>query len=78
MRFFDALEGFRLKKRKGYSDHTVSDYALTFRRFRLLIGDVDVAGISADDVQRFLDSMQNCYDLGDKTLCNHWTALSSF
>lgn len=78
MRFSDALEGFWLAKRRGYSEHTVADYANTFRRFRLFVGDADVAGLSADDVRRFLESMQNRYELGDKTLCNYWTALSAF
>ncbi len=78
MRFSDALEGFWLAKRRGYSVHTVEDYANTFRRFRLFVGDADVAGLSADDVRRFLDSMHQRYGLSDKTLCNYWTALSAF
>lgn len=78
MRFSDALEGFWLAKRRGYSSHTVTDYANTFARFARFVGDADVAGLSADDVRRFLDSMQTRYELGNKTLCNYWTALSAF
>lgn len=78
MKFSDALEGFWLEKRRGYSEHTVNDYALTFRRFRLFIGDADVSGITADDVRRFLASMQERYKLKPKTVCNYWTALSAF
>lgn len=78
MRFSDALEGFWLERRRGYSEHTVRDYSVTFRRFRQFIGDANVDGLSADDVRRFLDSMQQRYGLSDKTLCNYWTALSAF
>ncbi len=78
MRFSDALEGFWLAKRRGYSVHTVADYANTFRRFRLFVGDADVAGLVADDIRRFLDAMHQRYELSDKTLCNYWTALSAF
>lgn len=78
MRFSDALEGFWLEKRRGYSVHTVRDYATTFERFGAFVGDADVAGLKADDVRRFLDAMQRRYDLGDKTICNYWTALSAF
>ncbi len=34
----DALEGFWLEKRRNVSPHTVSDYALTFTRFREFVG----------------------------------------
>ena len=78
MRFSEALEGFWLAKKRGYSTHTVADYSLTFRRFRLFVGDADVAGLVADDIRRFLDAMQNRYELGNKTLCNYWVALSAF
>lgn len=78
MRFSEALEGFWLEKRRGYSAHTVADYANTFQRFRLFVGDADLGGLTSDDVRRFLDSMQNRYELSDKTLSNYWTALSAF
>jgi len=78
MKFSDALEGFWLGKRRGYSVHTVADYANTFHRFRLFIRDADMDGLTSDDVRRFLDSMHNRYELGGKTLSNYWTALSAF
>jgi len=78
MRFSDALEGFWLAKRRGYSPHTVTDYSNTFNRFQRFVGDADVAGLVADDVRRFLDAMQTRYELSNKTLCNYWTALSAF
>lgn len=78
MRFSEALEGFWLAKKRGYSEHTIRDYSVTFGRFRRFVGDGDVAGLVADDIRRFLDAMHERYDLGDKTLCNYWTALSAF
>lgn len=78
MRFSDALDGFWLAKKRGYSESTVYSHGLVFRRFKAFVGDADVAGLVADDIRRFLDAMQTRYELSDKTICNYWVALSAF
>lgn len=78
MRFSEALDGFWLAKKRGYSDSTVGSHGLVFRRFKVFVGDADVAGLTADDIRRFLEAMQTRYELSDKTVCNYWVALSAF
>ena len=73
----DALEGFWLEKRRNVSPHTVSDYALTFTRFRAFVGgDVDFEEITTDQVRKFLGGLQ-AQGLSAKSVSNCWTALSS-
>ena len=78
MRFSEALDGFWLAKKRGYSESTIYSHGLVFRRFRAFVGDADVAGLTGDDIRRFLEAMQTRYELGDKTICNYWVALSAF
>lgn len=77
MRFRDALEGYWLENRLAFSQNTVNDYSLTFRRFEEMVGDRPVSEIGADDVRRFLYQLAEM-GLGDKSRANAWTALSSF
>ena len=78
MDFLTALEGYWLSKRRGFSKHTVLDYSLTFKRFAMFIGSQPLGEITARDINRFLDKTKARYKLGDKTVANIWTALSSF
>lgn len=78
MRFSDALEGYWLERRRGFSEHTVRDYARTFNRFRLYTGDPHLDEIDADVIRDFLNEMVQRHQWSDKTLSNCWTALSSF
>lgn len=78
MRFSEALEGFWLAKKRGYSESTVYSHGMVFDRFRLFVGDADVAGLKSDDIRRFLEAMQTRYELSDKTVCNYWVSLSAF
>jgi integrase/recombinase XerD len=73
----DALEGFWLEKRRNVSPHTVSDYALTFTRFRDFVGgNVEFEEITTDQVRKFLGGLQ-AQGLSAKSVSNCWTALSS-
>lgn len=78
MDFITALEGYWLARRRDFSKHTIADYALTFRRFAAFIGSQPAAEITARDINRFLDKAKTKHQLGNKTLANMWTALSSF
>jgi len=78
MRLDYAIEGYWLAKRRGFSPHTVADYAVTFRRFVAFVGaEREFEKISAMDVNRFLNHLQDELALSDKTTLNAWTALSS-
>lgn len=78
MHITDALTGYWLEKRSNVSEHTVSDYQLTFSRFvAWLPADAQIETITADQVRRFLATMRKEHRLGDKTVANYWIALSS-
>jgi integrase/recombinase XerD len=79
MKFEQALEGYWLEKDRDLSPHTVRDYRYTFERFRLFIGDREVAEITSDDIRRFLNvHLVKKFNLSDKSRCNAWVALASF
>jgi integrase/recombinase XerD len=75
----DALNGYWLEKRRDFSKHTVSDYQVTFKRLATYVGaDAHIEHINTGVVRAFLNHLVDEYKLSDKTLCNAWTALSSF
>lgn len=79
MLFSTALEGFWLARQRNLSPHTVRDYQLTFRRFQEQLGaDRDLATITSDDIQRFLNHLRDDLKHSPKTVLNHWIALSAF
>lgn len=78
MDFLTALEGYWLARRRDFSPHTILDYSLTFKRFAKHIGSQPLGEIRAQDIHKFLDRTKARYKLGDKTMANIWTALSSF
>ncbi|MFN8470169.1 MAG: site-specific integrase [Caldilineaceae bacterium] len=55
MRWDDALDGYWLARRRNLSDHTVDDYARTFRRFGQFVRNADIGKIKAKQVNEFLD-----------------------
>lgn len=74
----DALNGYWLEKRRGFSRHTVSDYQVTFRRLEEYVGvDAHVEHINTGVVRAFLNYLAEEYQLSEKSLSNVWTALSS-
>jgi len=74
-----ALEGYWLSKRRNLSPNTQRDYELTFRRFLEFMGsDTEVEEITSDDVECFLNFLTDELGLSDKTVINHFIALSSF
>jgi integrase/recombinase XerD len=77
MRLSDALEGYWLTRRMDLSPHTQRDYELSFRRLVEFSKDADIEAIDANAVRRFLAHLPSAYGLGDRTLSNVWTALSS-
>ncbi|MCD6291381.1 MAG: tyrosine-type recombinase/integrase [Anaerolineae bacterium] len=73
-----ALEGYWLSKRRNLSPNTQRDYELTFRRFLDFIGpNAEIENITSDDVERFLNFLTEELGLSDKTVINHFIALSS-
>jgi len=78
MRFSQALEGYWLERGRDFSPHTVSDYQVHFRRFKVFVGDAELGKIVAADVQGFLNYLSEELELGKKTVANGWMALSSF
>lgn len=77
MKLSDALEGYWLSRRLDLSPHTILDYGLTFRRLQEYLGDVEIEAIDANAIRRFLGHLPKQYGIGDRTLSNIWTALSS-
>ncbi len=78
MRWDDALDGYWLSKRRNMSEHTISDYTITFRRFGIYIKNGEVERITAKQVNAFLGFIADEYELSAKTIQNAWIALSSF
>jgi len=79
MRFEIALNGYWLDKKRDFSDATIRDYELTFARFAEFVGPHHpLEEITSDRVRAFLNSLRNERALAPKTVCNAWTALSSF
>jgi site-specific recombinase XerD len=79
MKFSQALQGFWLEKRRGFSKYTVADYSRTFARFQRYLGeDLEVEQITTNQVRAFLNHLADEEELTPKTVCNVWVALSSF
>lgn len=78
MRWDDALDGYWLARRRNLSDHTVDDYARTFRRFGQFVRNAEIGKIKAGQVNEFLTYLSEELELGPKTILNAWIALSSF
>lgn len=78
MDFPTALEGYWLARRRDFSQNTINDYSLTFKRFARHIGSHPIADITPVDIHAFLNATQKRYKLSTKTLANIWAALSSF
>lgn len=78
MLLHDALNGYWLEKRRGFSRHTVSDYQVTFRRLAEFVGsEAHIEHINTGVLRAFLNHLVDDFNLADKTLSNSWTALSS-
>lgn len=78
MRWDDALEGYWLARRLNLSEHTIDDYARTFRRFGAFVRNAEVGKIKAAQVNEFLNYLAEELELGPKSVLNAWIALSSF
>lgn len=73
-----AIEGYWLARRRDMSDNTERDYALTLRRFTEFVGgERSIADVKSADVDEFLNHLQDDLHLSQKTILNHWIALSS-
>ncbi len=70
-KFFDARRAAR------YSEHTLTDYKNTFRKFEKIIGgDTPVNSISTDEIVKFMGS-EDVMLVSKKTALNYHTGLSS-
>lgn len=78
MRFSQAIEGYWLERARDFSPHTITDYSIHFRRFKVFIGDAELEKIQSADIQAFLNYLSEELELGKKTVANGWMALSSF
>lgn len=67
-----------MARRRDFSQNTINDYELTFKRFAKHIGSQPIADITPSDIHAFLNVTKKRYKLGDKTLANIWAGLSSF
>ncbi len=74
----DAVEGFWLARSRNLSDHTVSDYSVTFKRFGKWIKYGDVDKVTIKQINAFLTYLGDDLELAPKTVLNAWIALSSF
>jgi len=78
MRLDYALDGYWLSRKRDLSQNTVNDYSVTFRRLAEFLGPGrEFEEVSTQDVNRFLNHLQDEKQLSGKTLANAWTALSS-
>ena len=74
-----AIEGYWLAKRRDFSANTINDYTLTFKRLTEFVGKTrELKDISGEDIKRFLNTLRDDLELSQKTILNHWIALSSF
>lgn len=76
--FERALEGYWLEKQRNFSQNTVNDYTITFRRFQAYTDNSPIDQIDSDTIRRFLAYLTETFKHSNKTLSNAWTALSSF
>lgn len=76
--FLAAFEGYWLARRRDFSQNTINDYSVTFKRFAKHIGSQPVADITPSDLHAFLNAVQKRHRLKAKTMANIWAALSSF
>lgn len=78
MLYSEALHGYWLEKRRGFSRHTVSEYSVTFRRLGEFVGpEAHIEHINTGVLRAFLNHLVEQFKLSEKSLCNAWTALSS-
>jgi len=69
-----AIDGFILTCRaRRLSEHTISDYAYTFRIFLSHMGDMDISRIESSQITAFLASRR----VGAKTVLNYHIGLSA-
>lgn len=78
MDFLTALEGYWLARRRDFSQNTINDYSLTFKRFAAHVGSQPLADVTPADIHSFLNAIKKRHKLADKTMANIWAALSSF
>lgn len=76
MKLSTAVEGYWLARKRDFSQNTVNDYSLTFRRFVAFVDDSDMATVTTDQIHGFLNHLDDM-GLSAKTQANAWTALSS-
>ena len=78
MKLSQATEGFFASCRAArYSEHTLTDYKNTFKKFeKVVAGDTPVNNISVDEIVRFMGSPE-VLQVSKKTALNYHTGLSS-
>lgn len=79
MLFEDLTRRYWRAKARDFSPNTINDYGRTFTRFGDFLashGDPEAEAITSDHVDDYLNQLHEA-GLGDKTIANQWTALSS-
>lgn len=79
MWFEQALEGYWLERKRGFSPSTVADYSNSFRNFVEFIGEgTDLKDIRPKHVRTFLNYLAEERQHKPHSVANAWTAISSF
>lgn len=79
MTFDELTRRYWRSRQRDFSPNTVADYTRTFTRFAAFLpADLagDVARITHEHIDDYLADLHDA-GLGQKTIANHWTALSS-
>jgi integrase/recombinase XerD len=77
MKLEAALSAYWVARRRDFSQNTINDYTITFRRLAEFVGDVEFEAITSDDLNRFLNHLREDLNLSTKTVMNYWIGLSS-
>jgi len=77
MRLSHLIYGYTDTARLDLSPNTIRDYSLTYKRLVEHLGDVEFGEIGPADIRGFLLHLADEFELGKKSLCNAWIALSA-
>lgn len=78
MKLDDALEGYWLDREIYLSEGTVIRYQYAFKLFRSFIGNVEVSGITSNDIKRFIRFLHKETDSSGRYIYDCYFVLSAF
>ncbi len=77
MKITNVLEGFRLEKRRQFSDRTIGNYDRIFSQLVEHLGDVEFESITTIHIRRHLDYLETQRGLSKRSVYDAWIGLSS-